>query len=46
MSSIRMPGNPLSLTDRIEDLGGRTRITQATPTGTLLEIHLPLRAHP
>ncbi|MGW3158473.1 sensor histidine kinase [Streptomyces sp. NPDC001089] len=35
-----------SLTDRIEDLGGRTRITQATPTGTLLEIHLPLRAHP
>ncbi|MET9127247.1 sensor histidine kinase [Streptomyces sp. NPDC004528] len=35
-----------SLTDRIEDLGGRTRLTRATPTGTLLEIHLPLRAHP
>ncbi|MHA5048134.1 sensor histidine kinase [Streptomyces sp. SD15] len=35
-----------SLTDRIEDLGGRTGITPGTPTGTLLEIHLPLRRHP
>lgn len=35
-----------SLTDRVEDLGGRTGITQGTPTGTLLEIHLPLRRHP
>lgn len=37
---------PHSLTDRIDDLGGRTRVTPATPTGTLLEIHLPLRGHP
>lgn len=37
---------PHSLTDRIDDLGGRTRVTPATPTGTLLEIHLPLRRHP
>ncbi|MCX4576244.1 histidine kinase [Streptomyces sp. NBC_01571] len=35
-----------SLTDRIDDLGGRTRVTPGTPTGTLLEIHLPLRRHP
>ncbi|QDO41302.1 hypothetical protein FNV62_27000 [Streptomyces sp. RLB3-17] len=35
-----------SLTDRVEDLGGRTGITPGTPTGTLLEIHLPLRGHP
>ncbi|MFF7883388.1 sensor histidine kinase [Streptomyces sp. NPDC020794] len=35
-----------SLTDRVEDLGGRTGITPGTPTGTLLEIHLPLRRHP
>ncbi|MFF3660229.1 sensor histidine kinase [Streptomyces olivochromogenes] len=35
-----------SLTDRVEDLGGRTAITPGTPTGTLLEIHLPLRGHP
>lgn len=35
-----------SLTDRIEDLGGRTRVTPHTPAGTLLEIHLPLRRHP
>ncbi|MFG2480591.1 sensor histidine kinase [Streptomyces fagopyri] len=37
---------PHSLTDRIDDLGGRTRVTPATPTGTLLEIHLPLRRQP
>ncbi|MFK0023508.1 sensor histidine kinase [Streptomyces sp. NPDC090798] len=36
----------LSLTGRVEDLGGRTGITPGTPTGTLLEIHLPLRGHP
>nr|WP_168529078.1 histidine kinase [Streptomyces sp. RPA4-2]QIY63659.1 hypothetical protein HEP85_21085 [Streptomyces sp. RPA4-2] len=35
-----------SLTDRIDDLGSRTRVTPGTPTGTLLEIHLPLRGHP
>ncbi|MGW3634016.1 sensor histidine kinase [Streptomyces sp. NPDC005122] len=35
-----------SLTDRIDDLGGCTRITPGTRTGTLLEIHLPLRRHP
>ncbi len=35
-----------SLTDRIDDLGGRTRVTRGTPTGTLLEIHLRLRRHP
>ncbi len=35
-----------SLTDRVEDLGGRTGITPGTPTGTLLEIHLPLHRHP
>jgi signal transduction histidine kinase len=34
-----------SLTGRVEDLGGRTGITSGTPTGTLLEIHLPLRRH-
>ncbi|MFE2135400.1 sensor histidine kinase, partial [Streptomyces sp. NPDC059466] len=35
-----------SLTDRIDDLGGRARVTPGTPAGTLLEIHLPLRRHP
>ncbi|MFJ2397482.1 sensor histidine kinase [Streptomyces sp. NPDC087843] len=35
-----------ALTDRIDDLGGRTRVNPGTPTGTLLEIHLPLRRHP
>jgi signal transduction histidine kinase len=34
-----------SLTGRVEDLGGRTGITSGTPTGTLLEIHVPLRRH-
>ncbi|WP_329366395.1 sensor histidine kinase [Streptomyces sp. NBC_01483] len=35
-----------SLTGRVEDLGGRTGITSGTPTGTLLEIHVPLRRRP
>lgn len=35
-----------SLTGRVEDLGGRTGITSGTPTGTLLEIHVPLLRRP